>query len=482
MRHLRPLFSVLTLLALLAAFALPASAQAATTFVIGVDHLDLANQQPDKGRIFEYADFFPRGNINIHTGDTLDFQQAPGSVHLLAVGPDEKSVRSTYFVVKLDSEDAVKAIGSGQSKLELGPGNFSVTGGSTTGGGVIASNPNGPPVCGVPQIKEPVCTFKGGTDIEVAGLTPAFDLTAPPSATAPPAPAVIDWKIQINAPVGSYAFLCIIHPNMKGSFNVVAASAAASTQAQLDAAGAAQFGPSQASAVAAEKAADGVKFTGGDPGTRTYQFTLGTGSADGHVNILEMFPTQPPTLAAGDKLTFQIGDPNEVHTASFPANDKRLPEPFGFDCGATFQSPPSGPPAPGAAPFVPCLETGAHIPELVGDPGNTASGSALTDPTALVDSGILGGSGYGLGPNMSWSLVTNAATKAGTYKYQCTVHDFMQGAFIVAAAAPAPTVTTPAALPRTGAGGGSIFTWASIVLVGLLLVGFGGWRLAARER
>src|SRR5947209_897617 len=37
--------------------------------VIGVDHIDLDNQRPDLGRVFEYTDFFSR-EASVHTGDT----------------------------------------------------------------------------------------------------------------------------------------------------------------------------------------------------------------------------------------------------------------------------------------------------------------------------------------------------------------------------------------------------------------------------
>ena len=38
--------------------------------VIGVDHADPANQQPERGRNFEYTDFFSR-DASVHSGDTV---------------------------------------------------------------------------------------------------------------------------------------------------------------------------------------------------------------------------------------------------------------------------------------------------------------------------------------------------------------------------------------------------------------------------
>ncbi len=67
----------------------------AQTVTIGVDHADPANQQPEKGRLFEYTDFFSR-NVSIHSGDTIDFQVAPGGFHVITLAKSEDVARSVY--------------------------------------------------------------------------------------------------------------------------------------------------------------------------------------------------------------------------------------------------------------------------------------------------------------------------------------------------------------------------------------------------
>jgi hypothetical protein len=65
--------------------------------------------------------------------------------------------------------------------------------------------------------------------------------------------------------------------------------------------------------------------------------------------------------------------------------------------------------------------------ELIADPGNPLT--HLSDPTQLVDSGVLIGTGYNLTPTaQDWSVTANSP---GTYHFQCTVHDFMQQAVTI---------------------------------------------------
>jgi plastocyanin len=272
---------------------------------------------------------------------------------------------------------------------------------------------------------------------------------------------------------------------MTGTLTVVDPSQPATTQAQIDAAAPAQFAADRDAALAAEKAANVPSFTGGAPGTRTYQVKVGVGTDK--VAIDEMLPQQPPTLAPGDKVQYVWADAHNVHTVSFPTDSKQLPAPFGFNCGTSFQSPP-GPGAPASGP--PCMLPGATHPDFIGDPGNAASGTALSDPTAIVDSGVLVGTAYQFPAPQQWSLVVNAGTKPGTYNYQCTVHDWMHGSLTVVAGAAVSTspaqvpaqapVQIPARMPNTGAGGVAP-VFGGLALLGFLLVGLGATRLVARR-
>src|SRR5438270_105818 len=108
---------------------------------IGVDHVDPANQQPEKGRVFEYTDFFSR-NVSIHSGDTIDFQVAPGGFHVITLAKSEDVARSVYPVGYTDKDDPKGP--NGARKIVNGPGQFAITGGSTQGGGTIVTDPTAP--------------------------------------------------------------------------------------------------------------------------------------------------------------------------------------------------------------------------------------------------------------------------------------------------------------------------------------------------
>jgi plastocyanin len=369
------------------------------TLVIGVDHMDAANQQPEKFRLFEYTDFFSR-TVRVRTGDTLDFRTAPGAFHIVAMARSEEAARHAYPIALLDRDDP-PAVGSGKPKIELGPSNGSITNGTTHGGGTIGDPNAFPPTnCGLVQFGQAPCTFRGGDDVESAGGVAGFGQTGP---------AAVDWQITIDARPGSYAYFCYIHPGMRGRLTVVGGEQGddatdVTSQAHIDAASSAQFQEDREDALEAERAADVVRFTGGAPGTRTYHETVGLSAAENHVAIDEMLP-HTLNLDQGDRVEYQWRDPHNVHTVGFP---------------------PSEPPLPG--PFIPDTFDGPATHEVIGDPGNAAPGTLLTVPSALVDAGLLVGTGYGLQPtSQTWSVRTNGQTSRGTFAWQCTVHDFMRG-------------------------------------------------------
>ena len=407
---------------LLAISVLPAAALSVTaqprTVVVGVDHVDAANQDPAHGRLFEYTDFFTR-SITVHRGDVVNFRTAPAAFHIIGLARTATEALAAYPVATLDTDDSNAP--NGAPKIKLGPSNFPIVDGNASGdlSKVDFSRPNGPPDCGRPDLGEPDCVFSGGNDIDVAGPNLNFGPTGPQPA---------DWRVKIDASPGTYTYLCFIHPGMRGTLNVVGTSQPTTSQLQIDHAARGQFVADRAQALATERAANVVTWTGGAPGTRTYEFTVGIGAAHNHVAIDEMLPnpaTVPggaPLLKSGDKVRFDWVDTHNVHTVFFPTTVEET-SPFGFDCDSGFVA-PGGPP---------CFETGeAFAPELIGDPGNAPPGTLLTSPSAIVDSGLLVGTGYKLSPSVqTWHVATNGSTTHGTYSFRCAVHDFMVGSFTV---------------------------------------------------
>jgi plastocyanin len=311
----------------------------------------------------------------------------------VALSPSEKAARNAYPIALLDKDDP-NAIGTGDPKIRLGPSNGSITNGTTHGGGTIG-DPNAfpPDNCGLVQFGQSPCTYHGGDDVESEGGVAGF---------GPNGPMAVDWQITINAQPGTYAYFCFIHPGMRGQLNVVAPQNAATTQGEINAASHVQFDEDREDAREAELAANVVRFSGGAPGTRTYKVSVGISAAENHVAIDEMLPQQLD-LAVGDRIVYQWADPHNVHTVGFPTGPN-LPPPFGPDMND------------------------GNEREFIGDPGNAAPGTLLTNPTTLVDAGLHLGEAYEVEPSSQrWSVATGGSTAAGTYAYQCTVHDWMQG-------------------------------------------------------
>jgi plastocyanin len=397
------------------ALALPGMAFAgapARPLVIGVDHVDRANQQPALNRLFEYTDFFSR-QVQVQTGATIDFRYAPGSFHIVALATSEKVARSVYPIAFTDADGGFDtAIGSGRPKIVLGPSNFSITGGSTNGGGTIGTNPNGP-ACGVAAFGQAPCTFRGADDIEVIGPVAGF---------GPNGLTQVDQLVNITAAPGKFAFFCYIHPGMRGTLTVVGAGASTTSQKAIDAGGLAQFRADRASALAVESQLNHLAVWGGKPGQRTFLVYIGASAANNHVAIDEMLPNRTLNLDKGDRVLYVWRDPHNVHSVYFPTGSSSLPGPFGFDCGTSYN------PFPFNGPPTVCLEPNDTNPEVIADPGTAPAGTLLTSPTALVGSGVLIGTGYGVNPtSQTWSTRTNAGTSTGTYMFQCSVHDFMHG-------------------------------------------------------
>ena len=419
-RRLSALLGALALSSL--AVTAPATASFGSTpstpLVIGVDHIDQANQQPfpPYSRLFEYNDFFTR-NVTVHQGDTIDFQTQAGAFHIIAFARNEAAARRAYPGIMLDMND-MPAVGTGLPKIIFGPGNFPVMGGSTHGGGMIsANNGKGPPVCGAVQFNEQPCTFRGGNDVEVVGPTVGYNLQQQP--------ATIDQNVTITAGPGVYSYFDMLHPGMSGTLRVVPARAPATTQAQIDARSQVQFNSDRQQALAVEAALNHPQVSG-QPGYRTVVVHVGAGAANNHVEIDEMLPNVPQTVSPGDQIKYVWTDGNAMHNVGFAHEEGDLPEPFGYDCSPGVPGYLGVPnilntPQPPA-----CTPPGSSVAVPIGDPGMTPSGTTLTSPSSMLDSGLLIGKDYGVSPTaQTWTVLVGDQTAPGTYSFFCTVHGWM---------------------------------------------------------
>ena len=143
--------------------AVPTSAGASAApneVVVGVDHLDPANQQPDRGRLFEYTDFFSR-DVTVTQGETVDFRFA--GFHSIALARSEDAALDADPLAVADGEKGP----NGFHKIVFGPSFNPIQGGDVRHPGQGVQPGAQQPSCGLAN--QPVCTFSGGSDYENSG-------------------------------------------------------------------------------------------------------------------------------------------------------------------------------------------------------------------------------------------------------------------------------------------------------------------------
>jgi hypothetical protein len=392
--------------------------------IVRIGHTDPENQQPFPpfNRLYEYADFFSR-SVTVHRGDTVDFQTQPFSFHIVGLAADEAAARRAYPIVELNVDDP-PAIGTGLPTISFGDGAFPVTGGSVHGGGVIDKDRGkGPPAVGAVQFGQAPGVFRGGDAVEIIGPTVGWDLEQ--------RPAQIDQLVVVDAPPGEYAFFDMLHPGMRGRLLVVPDDQPVSTQAEVDAAAERQFLESRTQARAVEAFLNATTVAHGEPGDRDLVVFVGASVNDGRVLINAMLPNRLPDVHCGDRVHFLFANASSIHTVGFAQQPDDLVSPFGFDCGGGRYQPV--PNVFNAPPPEPCLRPGHTTPKFLCDPGNAPSGTELGKADEVVNSGLLIGGAYGVGPIAStWSITISDSTAKGPHPFFDTVHPWMTGTITVA--------------------------------------------------
>jgi plastocyanin len=188
------------------------------------------------------------------------------------------------------------------------------------------------------------------------------------------------------------------------------------------------------------------------------------GAAAPRVEVLEMLPNNV-AIKQGDKVTW-VDKGFDIHTVTFPrGSGSNSVDPFQppvCEGSGTTDTPapnPGGPP-----PFGCSSPQAVEAPIEIGAKGPTAIASTST----VASSGIIlsAAAGAPLPDRYTFTF-----TGAGTFAYQCRVHDNMVGTISVAA---------PAVLPATGGG-----PWRPIgLLLGVLalLCGLAGLRFRSLIR
>lgn len=374
-------------------------AAASNTYVIGVDNASPA------GHNYMYRDYFPRSGTNILSGDVIDFKWNSGSLDgfhtatLLKTGDSATTVWSNTPIVIADSDDAA-------GTMQENPAAVSPT--------FPPAGSGAPSACG--DATTP-CTYNG---------------TAQLNSGANPTAAGADFFVKVSVEAGTaVTFICLVHPGMQASLNVVSTGASPTDQS---AASASQKAADDSEAAASAAAVSNPAPTTNSNGSKTWSVTLGSESQ--HTNVLEMLPASI-NIKAGDSVKYTTVS-HEIHTATFPVGNDPSTDFTAFKCegSGTTDTDATGPPTSCAGG--PSNFEGHFLAAPVG-------GTVISSPSTLATSGILA---FG-GPFPT--SYTFSFPNAGTFTYQCRVHDHMTGQVLAAAVAASLAATgggAPASAPR----------------------------------
>ena len=390
-------------------------------YTIGVDNKNPATKS------FEYTDFFPNGmkastvasssvpppSVTIRNGDMLHFLWNPDasldSAHTATLaGMDESlsEAQNRYGPLKPDTDD-------GAGKFVQSPLAFNPT-----------SNDCGDTV-------ENACSYQG--DALNSGFMPNHNGTSKPS----------QFYVAVEPDTSqttTVRFFCALHRGMVGQVRVLGRNTEISTttEATMAADAAAQYAADTAGGIAAETAANQAAVATNSDGSKTVTMTAGTAAP--HLEVLEMLPNNV-SIKTGDKVTW-VAKGFDIHTVTFPkGHGSDSVDPFQPPvCEGTGTTDTAAPTPQGPPPFGCSNAQAVEFPIELGPMGPTAIASAST----AASSGLLLSA---LAQAPFPDRYTFSFPNAGTFAYQCRIHDNMTGTIAVAAP-PAPPA--PPVLPATG--------------------------------
>ncbi len=366
-RLIRTLVVAVAAIGTIAAVA-PSAGAASQTYTVNVDG------QPPKGEPWAFLKFFPGPSISVHQGDVVDFAF---------------SATDTPHTVTLTG-DADPAAWRGTNQAPGGPYETFVPD-SQTGGddGSLVLNP------AVAAPSDPSC----GTSVNPCAFDSSKVVNSGVQFPNNPQPS---FFVAVTAPVGSYSFLCLLHPGMEVKLNVADAATTVPTPAQVSNSAAQQLQKTtKIDGSAADEMAQTVTWAKPASGPIV---KINAGGFVNNVTANE-YPDKAVKVHVGDRVRF-IGMP-EIHTATFPSSAIGDPK-YAFlesFCEQAGADTPAQSPADCSDPTK--FETVVN-PLAAGPTKNLKLGK----PTAFRNSGLLV-------PGTNGTFV---AKKPGTYTFICLVH------------------------------------------------------------
>jgi len=354
-----------------------------TAIVSGAPHANAGNSHtyrvqvdalPPVGQPWAFLHFFPGPGLQVHQGDSLAFAWA---------GTDTPH---TATLVPTAHPNSWRATNQGPGGAYENPVPDTAVGGDDPG---FVLNPSlvfpSDPTCG--GAGNP-CSFNGSSIVN-SGFQ-----TSNPAAEP-------GFNVQVNAPVGTYSFLCLVHPGMQVRLKVVPSSTSIPSPAQVSERAADQV--RRATRIDGEAADVQAQTIGrvhlSDGATR---FLISAGGFSNNVTANE-YPDNPVHVNVGDRIQFH--GTGEIHTATFPAGTARRIPIITPECEVP------GPDTPATSPFD-CADPSqfrlAFNPKAVVPSANIG----LRRPHKFVNAGLL------VGPVQHTFL----ARVPGTYTFVCLVH------------------------------------------------------------
>jgi plastocyanin len=219
---------------------------------------------------------------------------------------------------------------------------------------------------------------------------------------------------------GTFPYVCLLHPPMTGTVEVVApGSPGITTQAEVEASVAGDRARMETQSADILRARGGATSIDG-PNARTWFVRAGTDRRDGRMDIMAFLPGEL-TIRQGDSVVWYTDHPMP-HTVTFPAPGQGEPAfvQIQLPDGRLVPAPEPGAPVP---PEVAALMADpANAPRLVlGPGGQPARPSPNFDGRSFYNSGLIGDHpGLQLPTPQVWMLTFD---RPGTYEYLCVIHD-----------------------------------------------------------
>lgn len=346
---------------------LPAAAQG-ETYTVRVD------ARPPAGASWQFNRFFPGTTLRVHPGDVVNFAwRGAGAPHTATLVPEadpdawrgeNQGPGDPYELIVMDT-----AVGGDDGEPIFNPA-------------VLAPPPTG---CG--PVDAP-CAFDGAAVVN-SGILFSNPADQP------------SFAVTVDAPEGTYAFLCLLHPGMQATIEVVDPAQAIPSPADVRAEARAEVRTAiDVDGPAADRMAQRLRRT--DIGGGHERVSLNAGGFVNQVSA-NIFRSRVVRVHVGDEIRFR--GMQEIHTVTFPASsaeELRLEVP---QCEVAGPDTPAQSPADCASPqaFQVAIDPRTLFP---------TDSNALRRPARFVNSGVFAAP----------QRVTFAARRAGTYTYVCIVH------------------------------------------------------------